>query len=70
MNCSKGRRHACAMGGRKSQATLKCCWKGTNQDVSNHVGVFGKLSTKKGAWAWFHDIWTCDVAMQIFLNIK
>jgi hypothetical protein len=24
------------------------------------LGVFGKLSTRRGAWAWFHDIWTCD----------
>jgi hypothetical protein len=20
--------------------------------------VFGKLSTRRGAWAWFHDVWT------------
>jgi hypothetical protein len=28
---------------------------------SDHVlGVFGKLSTRReGAWAWFHDVWTC-----------
>jgi hypothetical protein len=31
-----------------------------NQDISNHIyGVFGKLSMKRGAWAWFHDVWTC-----------
>jgi hypothetical protein len=23
------------------------------------LGVFGKLLTRRGAWAWFHDIWTC-----------
>jgi hypothetical protein len=23
------------------------------------LGVVGKLSMR-GAWAWFHDIWTCD----------
>jgi len=23
------------------------------------LGVFGTLSTRMGAWAWFHDIWTC-----------
>jgi len=22
-------------------------------------GVFGKLSTRRDAWAWFHGIWTC-----------
>jgi hypothetical protein len=21
---------------------------------------FGKLSTRRGAWAWFHGIWTCS----------
>ncbi len=24
------------------------------------LGVFGKLSTRRDAWAWFHDIWTCS----------
>jgi hypothetical protein len=24
------------------------------------VGVFGKLLTRRGAWDWFHDVWTCD----------
>jgi len=28
MRCSKGRRHANVKGGRRSQATLRCCWKG------------------------------------------
>jgi len=23
------------------------------------LGLFGKLSRRKGAWAWFHGIWTC-----------
>ncbi len=23
------------------------------------LGVFGKLLIKRGAWAWFHDVWTC-----------
>ncbi len=27
-----------------------------NLDV---LGVFGKLSTSRGAWAWFHGVWTC-----------
>ncbi len=22
--------------------------------------VFGKLLTRRGAWAWFHDVWTCN----------
>jgi len=27
------------------------------------VGVFGKLSMRRrGAWAWFHDVWTCSGA--------
>jgi len=32
----------------------------TNRDASYHVlGVFGKLPMRPGAWAWFHDVWTC-----------
>jgi len=31
----------------------------TQPDASNHVlGVFGKLLTRRGAWAWFYGIWT------------
>ncbi len=31
-----------------------------NEDTSDCVlGVFGKLWTRRGAWAWFHDVWTC-----------
>jgi hypothetical protein len=34
-------------------------------DASDRVlGVFGKLSMRRGAWAWFHDVW------QKFLNIE
>jgi len=30
------------------------------QDVLDGVlGVFGKLSMRRGAWSWFHGIWTC-----------
>ncbi len=34
----------------------------TNGDASDCVfGLFGKLSTRRGEWAWFHSIWiwTC-----------
>ncbi len=32
-----------------------------NWDASDGVlGVFGKLSMRRGAWAWFHDVWTYD----------
>jgi hypothetical protein len=45
--------------GPMAQATL---------DASVHVlGLFGKLLTRRGAWAWFHGIWT---SMQKFLNIE
>jgi hypothetical protein len=28
-------------------------------DHEDHVlGVFGKLLMRRGAWAWFHDVWT------------
>jgi len=23
------------------------------------LGLFGKLSRRRGGWAWFHDVWTC-----------
>jgi len=23
------------------------------------IGVFGKLLTRRGAWAWFYVVWTC-----------
>jgi hypothetical protein len=37
-------------------------WDPPNWDASDRVlGVFGgKLLTKIGAWAWFHNIWTCN----------
>jgi len=32
-----------------------------NQDALDHVlGVFGKFLMRRGAWAWFHDVWTFD----------
>jgi len=32
----------------------------TKLDASDCVlGIFGKLSTRWGAWAWFHGVWTC-----------
>jgi hypothetical protein len=35
-------------------------WDPPNGDASYHIlGLFGKLSMRRGAWAWFHDIWTC-----------
>ncbi len=35
-------------------------WDPLNWDASDCVpGLFGKLSMRRGAWAWFHDIWTC-----------
>jgi len=33
-----------------------------NRDVANHVlGLFGKPLRRRGASAWFHEVWTCDV---------
>jgi hypothetical protein len=32
------------------------------------LGVFGKLSTRRDAWAWFHDIWTCGTKVLELLN--
>jgi hypothetical protein len=34
-------------------------WDPLNQDASDHIlGLFGKLS-RRGALAWFHEVWTC-----------
>jgi hypothetical protein len=42
---------------------MKSTW-----DASDRVlGVFGKLWLRRGAWAWFHDVWTCGAK---FLNIE
>jgi hypothetical protein len=36
-------------------------WDPPYWDASDRLlGVFGKLSTRRGAWAWFHDFWTCN----------
>jgi hypothetical protein len=34
----------------------------STQDASDLIlGLFGKLSRRRGAWAWFHaNIWTCS----------
>jgi hypothetical protein len=40
----------------------------TKWDASDHVhGVFGKLSMRRGAWAWLHAF---GLAVQKFLNIE
>jgi len=41
-----------------------------NQDVLDHVfDVFGKLLMRRGAWAWFHGIWTCSAKVFEYLMI-
>ncbi len=45
---------------RKVVCFVLLLWDPLNRDASDHVlDVFGKLSTRMGAWAWFHDVWTC-----------
>ncbi len=35
-------------------------WDPPNWDVSDCIlDLFGKLSRRRGAWAWFHGVWTC-----------
>ncbi len=46
MSCSNGGRHAWAKGGKRSHATLKCCWKG---NVLLLTGA--KVSRRKGPWS-------------------
>jgi hypothetical protein len=37
-------------------------WDPSNYDASNHIlGLFGKLSRRRGALARFHGVWTCSV---------
>jgi len=45
-------------------------WDPPNWDASDHVlVVFGKLSTtRRGAWDWFHDVWTCGAKVLWILN--
>jgi hypothetical protein len=46
-------------------------WDPQNQDASDRVlGLFGKLSRRRGAWAWFHGIWTCGVKVFEHLMIS
>ncbi len=45
--------------GRKVVCFVLYLWDPPNWDASYHVlGVFGKLSMRRGALAWFHDLWT------------
>jgi hypothetical protein len=40
----------------------------TNWNATDHVlGVFAKLSMRRGAWAWFHDVWTCGAKVIDYL---
>ncbi len=42
------------------EGSLFCFVLPLNWDASDRVlGVFGKLLTRTGAWAWFHGVWTC-----------
>jgi hypothetical protein len=51
-------------------------WGPLDWDASNRVlGLFGKLSRRRGAWAWFHGVWTCSAKvleywMSFSLKIK
>jgi hypothetical protein len=39
---------------------FSCLWDPLNRDALDCVlGLFGKLSRRRGASAWFHDVWTC-----------
>jgi len=45
---------------RKVVCYVLILWDPPNRDASDHIlGVFGKLLLRTGAWAWFHDVWTC-----------
>jgi len=39
-----------------------------SQDASDHIlGLFGKLSRRRVALAWFHGIWTCGAKVFEYL---
>ncbi len=44
MSCSNGGKHAWIQGGKRSHATLRCCWK-------RKVLICVKVSKKKGCWS-------------------
>jgi hypothetical protein len=46
-------------------------WDPPNWDASDRLlGVFGKLSTRRGAWAWFRDVWTCSAKVLEYRRIS
>jgi hypothetical protein len=46
-------------------------WDSPNWDASDRVlGLFGKLSTRRGAWAWFHDVWSCGAKVREYWMIS
>ncbi len=63
---------------RRNVVCLFCLylWDPPNQYASHYIlGIFGKLSMRRGAWAWFHNIWTCmakvlEYWMNFSLKIK
>ncbi len=47
--------------GRLFVCFVLCLWDPLNQDASDRIlGLFGKLSTRRGASAWLHGVWTCS----------
>jgi len=56
------------------ESSLFCLylWDPPNWDASDCVlGLFGKLSRRRGAWAWFHDVWTCGAkVLQYWMIFK
>jgi hypothetical protein len=47
-------------------------WDPLNQDASDCIlGLFGKLLTRKGALAWFQNIWTCSAKfLEYWMNFS
>jgi hypothetical protein len=47
-------------------------WDPLNRDALDHIlGLFEKLVTRRGAWAWFHNIWTRRAkVLQYWLNFS
>ncbi len=49
-----------------------CLWKALDKErcMGLVLCVFGKLLTRRGAWAWFYDIWTCSAKVPRYWMIS
>jgi hypothetical protein len=47
-----------------------CWWDPWNHDASDSIlGLFGKLSKRRGAWVWFYGVWPCSAKVLEYWTI-